>query len=268
MHFVYPRDLVAPKLVDEVFRDEADALQQGGHTISLVDTDALADGAARLSPLPPFGQSVVYRGWMLKPEAYQNFAASLASCDAAPFTSTAQYVNTHYLPHWYPLITDLTPETVVFHSKRDIADIGDMMEILARLKWPKVFVKDFVKSLKTGRGSIIEHRDELPALLDAMEQFRGEIEGGVCFRRVEDFVPGSEQRYFVLRGMVYGADENAILPDVVSECARRIDSPFFSVDVAKRADGVLRVVEIGDGQVSDWVGWTPGRFAEIWRTTA
>jgi hypothetical protein len=35
------------------------------------------------------------------------------------------------------------------------------------------------------------------------------------------------------------------------------------VDVVQRADGQLRIVEIGDGQVSDLVGWTPERFASI-----
>lgn len=52
---------------------------------------------------------------------------------------------------------------------------------------------------------------------------------------------------------------------MVVECARRIKSHFFSVDVAMRSDGRLRVVEIGDGQVSDLVGWEPGRFAELWK---
>jgi hypothetical protein len=44
-------------------------------------------------------------------------------------------------------------------------------------------------------------------------------------------------------------------------------SPFFSVDVALREDGVARIVEIGDGQVSDLVGWSPERFAEMWRAS-
>jgi hypothetical protein len=43
-----------------------------------------------------------------------------------------------------------------------------------------------------------------------------------------------------------------------------IPSPFFSVDIAERQDGIFRIVEIGDGQVSDLVQWTSKRFAEIW----
>lgn len=49
------------------------------------------------------------------------------------------------------------------------------------------------------------------------------------------------------------------------ECARRISSPFFSVDGATREDGVERVVEIGDGQISDLVGWSAQDFAKLWQ---
>jgi ATP-grasp domain, R2K clade family 3 len=54
------------------------------------------------------------------------------------------------------------------------------------------------------------------------------------------------------------------LPQIVFECAKRIESQFFSVDVVERSDGTKRIVEIGDGQVSDIVGWTAERFAQIW----
>jgi hypothetical protein len=43
-----------------------------------------------------------------------------------------------------------------------------------------------------------------------------------------------------------------------------LPSKFFSVDVARRADGRLRVVEVGDGQVSDLVGWSAEAFAAMW----
>lgn len=96
-----------------------------------------------------------------------------------------------------------------------------------------------------------------------LRDYRGRIEGGLCVRRVEDFVPGSEQRYFVLKGVGYAAGGEPV-PRVVRQCAERIVSPFFSVDVARRSDGEMRVVEIGDGQVSDLVGWSAERFASLW----
>jgi hypothetical protein len=58
--------------------------------------------------------------------------------------------------------------------------------------------------------------------------------------------------------------QGAAIPEPVVFCADAIPSPFFSVDVARREDGVERVVEIGDGQVSDLVGWSVEQFVEIW----
>jgi hypothetical protein len=94
-----------------------------------------------------------------------------------------------------------------------------------------------------------------------MRRFRGVIEGGFCVRRVESFLPDTERRYFVLDGVPHAPTSNA--PPIVHECAKRLRSRFYSVDVVQRADGQLRIVEIGDGQVSDLVGWTPERFASI-----
>jgi hypothetical protein len=101
-----------------------------------------------------------------------------------------------------------------------------------------------------------------------LKSYRGDIEGGVCVRRVEDFLPETERRYFVIAGRPFSPDGGGEVPDIVSVCAARVPSPFFSVDVVRRRDGVLRVVEVGDGQVSDLVGWSPAAFAAIWRQSA
>ena len=95
-------------------------------------------------------------------------------------------------------------------------------------------------------------------------KYRVFIEGGLSIRRVEDFIAGSKQRYFVLNRTPYAADPGAAIPKSVVFCADAIPSPFFNVDVARREDGVEHVVEIGDGQVSDLVGWSVEQFVEIW----
>jgi hypothetical protein len=113
---------------------------------------------------------------------------------------------------------------------------------------------------------MVSKRDpsEAPAVIAAMREYRGEIEGGICVRRVEPFLPETEQRYFVLHKTVYAASEGSPVPDIVRQCAERVPSKFFSFDVARRRDGVWRVVEVGDGQVSDLVGWSPKAFAAMW----
>ena len=163
----------------------------------------------------------------------------------------------HHLPKWYPLIAEFTPET------RVLAADADWESELRSLGWSAFFIKDYVKSLKTSRGSIVRDPSEIGVVVAEMRQFRGDIEGGLCVRRVEPFVTISERRYFVLDGQASSPDGQRV-PDLVLRVASRIPSPFFSVDVIRRDDGVLRVVEVGDGQVSDLVGWSASAFVAMW----
>lgn len=244
-----------------MFRDQAQAMKAAGHDAHLIDTEALTSGPSRVRPPFEPGAHVVYRGWMLTYGEYVNLAASVEPAGGICFTSPQEYVTTHYLPNWYAAVKDYTPETVFLDAD------ADLVSELRRLGWQRFFVKDHVKSLKTSVGSIIEDPKQIETVVSEMEKYRGFIEGGLCIRRIEDFIADSERRYFVLNRILYAAEPVAPIPDPVVCCAEAIASPFFSVDVARRADGVDRIVEIGDGQVSDLVGWSVERFVEIWSKT-
>jgi ATP-grasp domain, R2K clade family 3 len=99
-------------------------------------------------------------------------------------------------------------------------------------------------------------------VLGEMQKFRGVIEGGIVVRRLEPIDAASERRYFVIHHQVFAPDGE--IPEIVRVCTERIQSLFFSVDVVTRADGAWRVIEVGDGQVSDLVGWSPEVFARAW----
>jgi hypothetical protein len=256
IHFVFPMDSAEPSRPEEMFAEQWSALTQAGFTASLC-SDAVLAGTNPLRHVP-LGAQVVYRGWMVKGEEYAALARATEQCGAKIVTSTEEYLATHHLPNWYPLLADLTPETRVFVAEADI------VAELRALGWSAYFLKDYVKSLKTARGSIVREPAEAPAVIAEMRDYRGEIEGGICVRRFEDFIPETEQRYFVLHGEGYSATESAAVPEIVRKCAERVPSRFFSVDVARRLDGTLRVVEIGDGQVSDLVGWSGVAFAAMW----
>ena len=255
-HFLFPQAVRDPRRPDEMFADQWAALTAAGFSASAC-SDAVIAGGRPLRDIPA-GAHVVYRGWMLKGAEYESLVRAIEECGATAFTSPRAYLLAHHLPNWYSLLADLTPETRVYPAD------ADLVAELRRLDWGGYFIKDYVKSLKTARGSVVREPSEITALIADMKEYRGEIEGGVCVRRVEDFVPDSETRYFVLHGIGYAASEGQTLPAVVAQCAERIPSPFFSVDVAGRTDGVLRVVEIGDGQVSDLVGWSAAAFATMW----
>lgn len=256
VHFLFSADGLRPTKVEREFADQAAALRELGASVSVVTDDAIA-GHAALRNVPE-GMTVIYRGWMLTPRDYTAFVEQIESAQASAFTSPAQYQATHHLPNWYSKISDLTPETVVLPPD------ADLVYELKQLGWDRFFIKDYVKSLKTTRGSIVDDPTEAEELAKLMVAYRGEIEGGYCVRRVEFFRLNSEKRYFVVRGMPYCSDVADTIPELVHEVVGRINSLFFSIDVVEREDGELRVVELGDGQVSDLVGWSPTRFASLW----
>lgn len=193
-HFLYPADVLKPKQVDEMYAPEAAAMRAAGFSVAVVPLEALGCGQAKITPGPVCGQKLVYRGWMVSPEEYEKLAAVVAAHGAELCTSPAQYRLAHYLPNWYPLLQELTPETEVVPAD------ADLERILRDLGWGRYFIKDYVKSLKTSVGSIVERPEDVAVVVAEMQKYRGKIEGGLCIRRVESFLPETERRYFVIGG--------------------------------------------------------------------
>lgn len=258
MIFLFPSDYFNPKAVDELLREQAEFVASSGFETAVISLESLSTSTPKLSLNITPGSNVVYRGWMLSNSEYELLVDTIANSGASAFTSHSEYLAAHYLTNWYFKIADLTPETK-FYSLCD-----DLESELKTLGWGQFFIKDYVKSLKTSIGSIIARPSDIKTVVHQMQKFRGAIEGGLCVRRVEDFVAGSEKRYFVLHGKPFAATVKEDIPEIVNKCAQRIQSKFFSVDVALRADGQERIIEIGDGQVSDLVGWSAERFADLW----
>jgi hypothetical protein len=258
MHLLYPGHPFSPGQPDEQFAAEVEAVRAAGFTVSVFSLEKFQTGEFSLRPLIPFGAEVLYRGWMLSRSEYERLVSELARSGFRALIPTEEYLSNHYLPNWYPAIQDLTPETRIFPPDSDLENE------LRSLNWPEYFMKDYVKSLKTSIGSRISRPEQVSAVIAEMKRFRGVIEGGFCVRRVEQFVPDSERRYFVVNGTAFAAKGE--VPGILHECAERHKSRFYSVDVVRRGDGRLRIVEIGDGQVSDLVGWTPKQFAAMLRS--
>lgn len=258
MRFLFSSDYFNPKKVDEAYSEQVDCLRNIGFETSVISLKALGSGSSKIFPIPDSESKLIYRGWMLTPADYSLLVDAVRNAGADVLTSHDEYLVTHYLPNWYPLISDLTPETRFFSVD------DDLESALNGLSWGRFFIKDYVKSLKTSVGSMINEPSAIGTVVAEMQKFRGSIEGGLCVRQVEDFISETEKRYFVVQGKSFAASPDEKIPEIVEECAKRINSKFFSVDVVERRDGCKRVVEIGDGQVSDLVGWTAERFATLW----
>jgi hypothetical protein len=248
LRFLYPSDPLQIREPDELYAEEHAAAVREGFDVSLFSFEEFTAGSFRARPGISGGDTILYRGWMIAPAQYQQLHVEISRVGAGMLTSPEQYELCHYLPRWYPALSDFTPETYFFGETDDIASR------LRELSWTSCFLKDYVKSLAVSGGSLVTDVARIPEVVAKMKMYRGEIEGGICARRLEDFDPDTEDRYFVLRGSAHA--RQGLVPDVVQIAARRINSPFFTVDTVRRRDGVVRIVELGDGQVSDRKKWT------------
>ena len=254
MHFLLPADPFDRASPDEAYAEEHVALQEAGLPVSLFSFEDFESGTFKVRPAIPDGAQVIYRGWMLTLADYKRLAAALEQRGARLITSPEQYRLCHHLPGWYSVCSDLTPRTVFFEEG------ADPSLCLTALGSAPYFVKDYVKSLTTERGSVARSIEEVTEIVRLLKQFRGHVEGGVCVREFIELKPETEDRFFVVNGQPMGKSDE--VPAIVAQVAARVASPFFSVDVASRMDGNLIVIELGDGQVSDKKSWPAGRFVE------
>ena len=194
LQVVFPEDHFLHKKPDAMLKDQFDAFIAKGLDVCTINLDNWAIHNAKPE------NKALYRGWMLNKADYKLLIKAFEDNDMIPYTNLENYLATHYLPNWYPLIKDLTPETVVFSAD------DDLEKELRNLDWKRFFIKDYVKSLKTSVGSIIDSATQINLLLTEMKKFRGTIEGGICVRKVENFIPETEKRYFVIEGTIYASN--------------------------------------------------------------
>ncbi len=254
LHLLYPSNPFAPSQPDEAYAEEYEAAKDAGLQASLFSFEDFESGGFKVRP-PLSPDRTLYRGWMLRADGYARLCESISGRGAEPFTSPAQYIAAHHLPAWYSQCRDATAETVF------LAASANFELELKGLGWQGYFVKDYVKSLSTGRGSLAGSPAEVGEIASLIEKFRGSIEGGICVRRFEEFAPGTEERYFALNRVAYARQGEP--PELARALATRIDSPFFSIDLAKSVSGEWRLIELGDGQVSDRKLWEASAFVSV-----
>lgn len=255
MRILYPQNPLNAKEADEPYLEEYLCLKEQGITCFLFDFDALNYGDLKVNPKITDNEVVLYRGWMLTCDQYQHLDCFLGKYSARLCVSFPDYLKNHYIVNWYSRCKDWTPETHFFEYNQHLK------ENIEQLSWDAYFVKDYVKSNSTEIGSIAHSADEVIQIVELIKQYRGMIEGGVAIRRVEEFMDETEQRYFVFNGKVYSPMDEA--PAIVYEIAKVIESPFFTIDIVRNSQGEYRLIEIGDGQVSDKKQWPLDKFVAM-----
>ncbi|MGW4463981.1 ATP-grasp domain-containing protein [Micromonospora sp. NPDC004704] len=259
-----PANPLRPRRPDEHFAPEAEAARAAGLDVGLVDHDALARGeeVERAVASVKGGGTAVYRGWMLRGERYAAFADALAGRGVTLRTTGEQYRRAHELPGWYPALAEVTPRSAWTTG----TDRADFDRVRAELGAGPGVLRDYTKSMK-------HHWHEaayIPDISDGVAAWRvasrflqlreDDFVGGLVLRRFERFTT-AEVRTWWVDGVCVLVGPHPDTPDEAP--AREVDLaavvplvsglglPFVTVDLALRADGVWRVVELGDGQVSD-----------------
>jgi ATP-grasp domain, R2K clade family 3 len=259
-----PADPLRPRRPDEHFAAEANAAREAGLDVAVVDHDALAGGGdvERAVASVSAGGVAVYRGWMLRSEQYSAFADALAARGVVLRTSGEQYRQAHELPGWYHCLAAVTPlstwtigdDKVDFDRAR--VDLGAGPAVL----------RDYTKSLKHywHEAAFIPDLADGAAAWQVASRFRrlreGDFVGGFVLRRFEHFTSAEVRTWWVngecvLTGSHPDTPNDLPASDVdmssVAPLVAALGLPFVTVDLALRTDGVWRVVELGDGQVSD-----------------
>jgi hypothetical protein len=271
---LYPSAPLDVGQVDEHFRAEARAVREAGATTPLVDLDALLAGdvAGAVQRVPIDAGALWYRGWMVPSASYTQLATVLEHRAAPLVVSPDRYRTAHELPGWYRTFVGATPPSVWCELKPAmVPSPSELAGLVAPLGRGPGVVKDFVKSRKDQWASACYVPDladttSLRRVVARLVELQGEfLAGGIVIRRFEPFggAPGGgrvpEARVWWLDGEAIIVGPHPDTPDTFPEpdldgvgpLVAALGCRFVTTDLALRDDGVWRVVEVGDGQVSD-----------------
>ncbi len=260
-------DPLSPKRVDEHFKREADAVRALGGSVALIDHDALrrGDAAEAVRRVPGDLGVAWYRGWMVTTVEYAALASALAAKNIALAVPPDGYQKAHELPGWYETFAGVTPASVWLPlSPGEVPDEGRLAELVRSLCSGPVIVKDYVKSRKHEWHEAcfvpdVSDVGRLHSIVSRFVDLQGDsLSGGIVVREFEAF-QGGEARVWWVDGEPVLVGPHPDTPDrcpnprtdLAAPCVRSLGCRFITTDLTRRTDGVWRVVEVGDGQVSD-----------------
>jgi hypothetical protein len=258
-------DPLNPRRVDEHFTREAEAVRALGGSIALIDHDALQRGEAALAVhrIPRDLGTVWYRGWVATTEEYAALTSALGARRVTMAVPPDGYQKAHELPGWYETFAGVTPASVWLPLAPGTPPAKERLTQLVRpLPKGPVIVKDYVKSRNGDEACFVPDvtdTERLHAVVARFIELQGDsLNGGIVIRESETY-EGGEARVWWVDGEPVLVGPHPDTPDrhprprtePAAPCVRALGCRFITTDLARRADGVWRVVEIGDGQVSD-----------------
>lgn len=265
-------DPLSTSRVDPYFEAQAAAARAAGATVAVIDHDALLRGetARAVRRVPRDIGSCWYRGWMIPAVRYAELARALAARGGHLLTGAAEYQRAHELPAWYPIFASVTPRSVwMAVDAHETVPQAVLAELVRPLGGGPAVVKDFVKSRKHEwhEACYVPNVDDpagLHTLVSTFVERQGhDLAGGIVIRAFERFVPtgpdAGEARVWWLDGQPVLIGPHPDSPEAVPQpelaeigpLVKLLGCRFITTDVARHTDGRWRLVEVGDGQVSD-----------------
>jgi hypothetical protein len=261
-------DPVNPRRTDEHFARESTAVRDTGGLTALIDHDALrqGDAAEAVRRVPRDLGPVWYRGWMVTGTQYVALANALKERGSSLVTRPGDYIRAHELPGWHDTFAGLTPASVWLPlSPGEVPPQHALAELTARLSGGPGVIKDYVKSRKHEWHEAcfvpdLRDTDALRRVVARMVELQGPfLAGGLVIREYEPYGGGEVRIWWVdgepvLTGPHPDTPETLPEPDVevVRPVVRTLGCRFITTDLARHGiDGGWRVVEVGDGQVSE-----------------
>ena len=270
VNFIFCNHPLYPKRVDEDYEEEFQVAGQE-HACALFSYEDLEMGELSL-----YGEDIsgltIYRGWMMKPELYRTFYDKLEAKGIILINTPEEYERYHMLPGWYDDFKDDTAKSVW----EDQGTVESALLMTRGLEGAYI-VKDFVKSRKHEWydacfiSNIADKANAERIIRNFVERQDSDLVGGVVFRQFEKLKPvgfheksgmpiSEEYRVFAFAGRImiidayWHARQKVSFSDEewfwIETAVKKLESNFVTIDIARRDDGRLIIMELGDGQVS------------------
>ena len=257
---------------DSDYAEEYDYLKKRAVATYLFSLeDFQKDNTLRIAPSGGM-TTLIYRGWMITAEQYGVLYDALFDKGFRLINAPEQYRQCHHLPAWYGLLADNTAESVWTDGVPDEQEVLKLLKIFGN---KPIIVKDYVKSRKHewNDACFIPGAADIEKALQIVKNFvsrqEDDLVGGVVLREYlplqmlgkheKSLMPiAKEVRIFCYRHrpfayIQYWSGEKCSsiseFQGLIQLCSR-LDSNFYTIDIAQQENGEWAIIEVGDGQVS------------------
>ena len=276
MKIIFCDSVIDNKVVEPAYQSEFDSAKESGLETQVFSFEKLTDGnvnaTLKFIENDESKEYGIYHGWMTKPKFYEQLYNELLKKNIQLIHDSTEYEHGHYLPNSYNKITGETPKS---NWTKDLSN-ANIIELTNEFGDQPIIVKEFVKSEKHNWNDacfILNAADKIKVkkIVHRFLELRSDyLNERIVFREFEDLefltdhskstMPLTKEfRIVFLNKHVvqifnyweegsYDAEKPDI--DFFKKTAKRIDSDFFTMDVAKKKNGGWILMELGDGQVA------------------